>query len=63
MAKNSEKTIKVRLFKSPNSCQHRHRLSVMALGLRKLNDVRVLKDSPSVRGLINKVSYLVRVEE
>jgi large subunit ribosomal protein L30 len=62
MAK-SAKTIKVRLVKSPNSCQERHRVSVRALGLRKLNDVRELKDSPSVRGLVNQVSYLVRVEE
>ena len=57
------KTIRVRLFKSVNGCQHRHRVSVRALGLRKLNDVRELVDSPSVRGLINQVSYLVRVEE
>ncbi len=55
-------TILVRLFKSPNSCQWKHRLSVKALGLNKLNDVRELKDSPQVRGLINKISYLVRVE-
>ncbi len=60
---NEGKTIRVCLFKSINGCQARHRLSVRALGLRKLNDVRELKDSPSVRGLINKVSYLVRVEE
>ena len=53
----------MRLFKSLNGCQARHRLSVRALGLRKLNDVRELKDSPSVRGLINQVSYLVRIEE
>ncbi|HSS06339.1 MAG TPA: uL30 family ribosomal protein, partial [Rhodanobacteraceae bacterium] len=32
-------------------------------GLRKLNDVRELTDSPSVRGLINQVNYLVRIEE
>jgi large subunit ribosomal protein L30 len=57
------KTIRVRLFKSVNGCKGRHRLSVRALGLRKLNDVRELQDSPSVRGLINQVSYLVRVEE
>lgn len=56
------KTVKVRLVKSPNSCQQRHRLSVRALGLRKVNDVRELKDSPSVRGLIDQVAYLVRVE-
>ena len=40
-----------------------HRLSVKALGLGKLNSVRELKDSPQVRGLINTVHYLVRVEE
>jgi len=57
----SPATIKVKLVKSPNSCQARHRLSVQALGLRKLNDVRELKDSPSVRGLINQLNYLVRV--
>jgi large subunit ribosomal protein L30 len=62
MANEKNPTVRVRLVKSPNGCQGRHRLSVKALGLRKLNDVRVLKDSPSVRGLINQVSYLVRVE-
>jgi large subunit ribosomal protein L30 len=60
---NEGKMIRVRLFKSINGCQGRHRTSVRALGLRKLNDVRELKDSPSVRGLINQVSYLVRIEE
>ncbi|KAB2901415.1 MAG: 50S ribosomal protein L30 [Dokdonella sp.] len=62
-AANAGKTIRVRLYKSINSCQQRHRLSVRALGLRKLNDVRELVDSPSVRGLINQVSYLVRIEQ
>ena len=55
--------IRVRLYKSINGCQARHRLSVRALGLRKLNDVRELTDSPQVRGLVNTVSYLVRIEE
>ena len=56
-------TVTVRLVKGMRGCQARHRLSVKALGLNKLNDVRVLKDSPQVRGLINTVHYLVRVEE
>ena len=56
-------TIHVRLYKSMNSCQWKHRLSVKALGLNKLHDVRELKDSPQVRGLVNKISYLVRIEE
>ena len=60
---NKTGMIRVRLFKSMNSCKWQHRLSVKALGLNKLNDVRELKDSPQVRGLINTVNYLVRVEE
>ncbi len=59
----NDKTIKVRLVKSLRGTQSRHRLSVKALGLGKLNSVRELKDSPQVRGLINKVHYLVKVEE
>jgi large subunit ribosomal protein L30 len=62
MADTPVKTVKVRLVKGLRGTQARHRLSVKALGLRKINDVRELKDSPSVRGLINQVSYLIRVE-
>lgn len=56
------KTVRVRLVKSPNSTPARHRLCVKALGLKRMNHVVELKDSPSVRGLIEKVNYLVRVE-
>jgi len=63
MADTEQKTVTVRLVKGLRGTQARHRLSVKALGLRKINDVRVLKDSPSVRGLINQVSYLVQVEQ
>ena len=62
-AKSAGGKIRVRLYKSINGCQARHRLSVRALGLRKLNDVRELTDSPQVRGLVNQVSYLVRIED
>ena len=60
---NTGGTVKVRLVKGLRGTQARHRLSVKALGLNKLNSVRELKDSPQVRGLINKVQYLVQVEE
>lgn len=66
MAKKNEVaagTIKVRLVKGLRGTKGIHRLSVKALGLGKLNSVRELKDSPQVRGLINTVHYLVRVEE
>ena len=57
------KTVKVRLVKGLRGTQARHRLSAKALGLGKLNSVRELKDSPQVRGLINQLHYLVKVEE
>ena len=38
-----------------------HRDTVRGLGLRKLNSERVLEDTPAVRGMINKVAYLVKV--
>ena len=60
---NTGGTIKVRLVKGLRGAKGIHRLSVKALGLGKLNSVRELKDSPQVRGLINTVHYLVRVEE
>jgi large subunit ribosomal protein L30 len=69
MAKNENNqsattgTVKVRLVKGLRGCKSIHRLSVKALGLGKLNSVRELKDSTQVRGLINTVHYLVRVEE
>ncbi len=65
MAKNAAGNgiIKVRLVKGLRGSQSRHRLSVKALGLNKVNDVRELKDSPQVRGLITQLHYLVRVEE
>ena len=63
MAKNEAGTVTVRLVKGLRGAQSRHRLSVKALGLGKLNSVRELKDSPQVRGLINQLHYLVKVED
>lgn len=59
---NTGGIVRVKLVRSPNSTPERHRLCVKALGLKRLHQVVELKDSPSVRGLINKVNYLVRVE-
>ena len=54
-------TVKIQLVRSPIGCQESHRATVRGLGLRKLNSVSELKDSPEVRGMINKISYLVKV--
>jgi len=54
-------TVKVKLVRSPIGCKVSHRSTVKGLGLRKLNSVRELEDTPAVRGMINKISYLVAV--
>jgi large subunit ribosomal protein L30 len=56
-----KKTLKVKLVKSPIGTKQSHRDTVRGLGLRKLNSESVLEDTPAVRGMINKVSYLVEV--
>lgn len=61
-AATTKPTVRVRLVKGLRGVRANHRLSVKALGLNKVNDVRELTDSPQVRGLINTVYYLVRVE-
>ncbi len=56
-----QKTLKVQLVRSPIVTQESHRATVRGLGLRKLNSVSELQDTPAVRGMINKIAYLVRV--
>ena len=56
------KKIKVRLLKSTNSVKHSHRDTVRGLGLKRIDHVVELLDTPAVRGMINKVNYLVRIE-
>ena len=54
-------TIKVQLVKGLIGTKETHRATVRGLGLRKINSVTELEDTPAVRGMINKVSYLVKV--
>ena len=54
-------TIKVQLVKGLIGTRQDHRATVRGLGLRRVNSVAELQDTPSVRGMINKVSYLVKV--
>jgi large subunit ribosomal protein L30 len=55
------KTVKVQLVKGLIGTREDHRATVRGLGLRRVNSVAELQDTPSVRGMINKVSYLVKV--
>jgi large subunit ribosomal protein L30 len=56
-----KKTVTVKLVRSVASTREDHRATVRGLGLRKLNSQRTLEDTPAVRGMINKVAYLVQV--
>ena len=58
----SEKKIKVTLVKSLIGTKESHRATVRGLGLRRLNSSAELQDTPAVRGMINKVSYLLKCE-
>ena len=55
------KTVKVQLMMGLIGTRETHRATVRGLGLRGINSVSELEDTPSVRGMINKVSYLVKV--
>jgi len=58
---SDKKTLTVTLVKSVAGTRQSHRDTVRGLGLRKLNSQRELEDTPAVRGMINKVAYLVQV--
>ena len=55
--------LKVTLVKPPIGCVPKHRRTVEALGLKKVNKTVELPDNAAVRGMVNQVSYLVKVEE
>jgi large subunit ribosomal protein L30 len=56
-----KKTLTVKLVRSIAGTRESHRATVRGLGLRKLNSVSTLEDTPSVRGMITKVQYLVEI--
>lgn len=64
MADNeSPKKLRVTLVKSVNGRLARHRACVRGLGLRRMHHSAVVEDTPCTRGMINKVAYLLKVEE
>ena len=58
----SSKILSVTLIKSPIGRLKNHKASIAGLGLRKIGQTVEVEDSPSVRGMINKASYLLKVE-
>ena len=59
----AKKQIKVTLVRSPIGIVAKHRGCVSGLGLKRIRHIVILEDTPSVRGMANKINYLVRVEE
>jgi large subunit ribosomal protein L30 len=61
-AKQSGKTLKVTLVRSLIGTMRTHRATVRGLGLRRINHTVEMIDTPAVRGMINKVAYLLKCE-
>jgi large subunit ribosomal protein L30 len=61
MAKPKE--LKVTLVKSKHGRLRRHKACVAGLGLRKMHQTVTVADTPENRGMINRISYMVAVEE
>ncbi len=59
----ADKELKVTLVKSAAGRLKKHRACVRGLGLRRTNHCVLVKDTPENRGMINKVSYMLSVEE
>ena len=57
------KTVKVTQVKSSIGRLPKHRATLKGLGLRRIRHTVELEDTPSVRGMINTVSYMVKVED
>ncbi len=62
IAKNEGSTIKVTLVKSVIGRIEAHKATVRGLGLRRMNHTVTVEDTPAIRGMINAVSYLLKVE-
>jgi large subunit ribosomal protein L30 len=59
---SSESTLRITWVKSAIGYSQRQKDTIRALGLRRLGDVVEQADSPAVRGMLSKVSHLVRIE-
>lgn len=59
----ADKTLKITLVKSPIGAVPKHRKTVEAMGLRKLNKTVILPDNAATRGQIQQIRHLVKVEE
>ncbi len=59
----SSKTIKITLVKSPIGRLKKHKACLRGLGLSRMGQTVELEDTPSINGMVRKVSYMVRTED
>jgi large subunit ribosomal protein L30 len=58
-----KKTMQVTLMRSMNGRLKSHKACVRGLGLRRMHQTVTVEDTPATRGMVNQVSYMVKVEE
>jgi len=58
-----KKHINVTLVRSPVGTQPKHRECIRGLGLKRMHQTVLLEDTPSIRGMVNQVYYMVRVDQ
>lgn len=63
MSKEEAKKIKITLVRSSIARPGKHKVVLVGLGLRKMNKSVVRLDTPEIRGMVNKVNHLIRVED
>jgi|TARA_Y100000034_G_scaffold55408_1_gene67933 large subunit ribosomal protein L30 len=63
MAKKSPKSLKITQIKSPIGYNQKIKKTLRALGLRKMHQSVVHADTPVIRGMVNKISFLLKVDE
>ena len=63
MAKKSPKSLKITQIKSPIGYNQKIKKTLRALGLRKMHQSVVHSDTPVIRGMVNKISFLLKVDE
>ena len=62
LAKKTQ-TVSITLIRSFHGRLPSHRATISGLGLKRINHTKELKDTPEIRGMINKVAYLLKVED
>ncbi|MBI9046035.1 MAG: 50S ribosomal protein L30 [Anaerolineaceae bacterium] len=61
--KTAEKILRITLVKSPIGYSKKHKGTIRALGLKKINQTVEQKDGPVLQGMLRKINHLVKIEE